>query len=668
MTYMAQTSLSELVTLVGGGTVVVATRDGLIGPRGTGVFHADRRLISRLHLRVADHTLTLIGVSRSGAHHWVSHHLVVDATGQHRALLSRTWDVSGTMAERMAVRAFGAAVRFDLTLDVVSDMAVLMHLRASDVQSTPLPFVRDGDDLVATEDGFGVHVIAPGAAVDVVGPGTAGGPGGRVSWSVNAAPGAPGAVSYVVSPWPEPAKARPRRSRLQIAGDHRWRRVVDTAIGDLAALHMELPERGVAYIGAGAPWYMALFGRDALLTAYEGLMAGTDPAMQTLEALAAFQGTATDATTGEEPGKILHELRTGHSGIFGLQPWQPYFGSVDATPLFVVLLGEAYRWGASPDRVAALLPAARAAVAWCQANSSRNARGHVTYTADAYALRNQGWKDSADAMVHADGTLAEGPIALVEVQAYHWRALRELAALEQALGDAGAASGLLERADRVARALVEDYWLADRQVLAMATDRTGAPLAVMSSDAGHCLWMGALAQDVGGAVADMLSAPAMNAGWGIRTLGNRERAYDPLSYHRGSVWPHDSALVIDGLARYGRNAAAGALIDGLLTAAEHSGWRLPELYGGYGHDEVPAPVPYPVACSPQAWSAAAPLHLLRTVLQLHPDVPRGAITVGPPLTGVSLHVTGIALGDHRVEITAAAGHVETRIDPPLRIH
>jgi glycogen debranching enzyme len=255
----------------------------------------------------------------------------------------------------------------------------------------------------------------------------------------------------------------------------------------------------------------------------------------------------------------------------------------------------------------------------------------------------------------------------VEAQAYHWRALRELAALERALGDDGAAAQLLDRADRLRTRIAQDFWSADRRLLAMALDGAGRPLAVASSNAGHCLWVGALDQPTGGAVADLLCSPAVNAGWGVRTLGAGERAYDAMSYHCGSVWPHDSALVIDGLVRYGRSHDAGHLIEGLLDAAEHHGWRLPELYAGYGRDEVPAPVPYPVACSPQAWSAAAPLHLLRTLLRIEPDVPAGTVSVGPVLTDVTLRVEGIRLGGHRLDVTVDEGSIEARADPPLRI-
>ena len=655
---MTQTTLPELTTLVGGGTVVVATRDGGIGPSVTGIFSADRRLVSRRALTVAGHTLALMGTTMPSASHWVAHHLVLDTAGRQRALLTTTRQVHGNVTEHLTVRAFGQPVTLELRLELAADLADLLRLRYGDVSPASPPLRVEDGELVTTDGEVGVRVGASGATL-------AG--DGSVTWSVSAAPGAPATAQMIVRPTPTPSPPTSRAPELRVSADHRWQRAVGMSVADLEALRIDHADRHVAYTGAGAPWYMALFGRDSLLTALQSLLLGPGPALDALAALAAFQGTRTDEVTGEEPGKILHELRTGSSGVFGLRPWQPYFGSVDATPMFVVLLGEAYRWGADPARVAALLPAARAAIEWCAVNGTRHPRGHLTYRSDAHALHNQGWKDSTDAMVHADGDLAEGPIALVEVQSYHWRALRELAELEHALGDADAVPGLRERADRVRSDVLADFWIADRGLLAMALDGAGAPLAVASSNAGHCLWAGLPDADTGAAIADTLTAPALNAGWGIRTLGADERAYDPLSYHRGTVWPHDSALVIDGLARYGRTTAAGGLIDGLLDAAEHHRWRLPELYGGYGSDEVPAPVPYPVACNPQAWSAATPLHLLRTLLRIDPDVPNGSVAIGPALADVTVDVSGIRLGPHRLDVAVDGGRVTASADPPLRI-
>ncbi|MBW3604869.1 MAG: hypothetical protein KY460_08160 [Actinobacteria bacterium] len=220
-----------------------------------------------------------------------------------------------------------------------------------------------------------------------------------------------------------------------MSGSDRWARAIDSALADLQALRMHDATRELSWIAAGAPWYLALFGRDALLTAYEALITGPEPAVDVLDALARFQGVDDDPRTGEAPGKILHELRTGHSGVFGLAPWTPYYGSVDATPLFVVVLAAAYRWGAAVDRVRSLLPAARRAVSWCRATAADDRHGGLTCRSDT-GLRNQGWKDHAEAMVHADATLARGPIAVIEAQAYHWRALTDLAVLETAT-DAG---------------------------------------------------------------------------------------------------------------------------------------------------------------------------------------------------------------------------------------
>jgi len=656
---MIRNALTELVTAVGGGTVVMSTRRGDIEPNtAAGVFHGDRRVLSHLRLTVEGHTMSLLSLTTPAADHVVMHHLVVDTDGNQRALLTRERWVHSHVDEHIVVRALGAPVTLDLRVEIAADFANLHRIRYGDAPPAPAGLRLDSGALVAADGDLGVRVSAPDATLDA---------GGSITGTVAATPGAPGVLRLAVQPSPEPADHAPWAPELRVRGAHAWQRVVQASVGDLEALRVTVPGRDMSYIGAGAPWYMALFGRDALLTAFEALLLGPELALDTLDALAAFQGTATDATTGEEPGKILHELRTGHSGIFGLRPWQPYYGSVDATPLFVVLLGEVHRWGAPVERVRALLPAARAAVAWCETNSGRHPCGFLTYEADEHALQNQGWKDSADAMVHADGSLARGPIALVEAQAYHWRALRELAALERALGDDGAAAQLLDRSDHLRTRIAQDYWSADRRLLAMALDGAGRPLAVASSNAGHCLWMGALDQPTGAEVADLLCSPAVNAGWGIRTLGAGERAYDAMSYHCGSVWPHDSALVIDGLARYGRSDDAGRLIAGLLDAAEHHGWRLPELYAGYGRDEVPAPVPYPVACSPQAWSAAAPLHLLRTLLRIEADVPAGTVSVGPALADVTLRVEGIRLGEHRLDVTVDDGRIDAHADPPLRI-
>jgi glycogen debranching enzyme len=414
-----------------------------------------------------------------------------------------------------------------------------------------------------------------------------------------------------------------------------------------------VPELGLSYVAAGAPWYMALFGRDSLLAAHFLLPTGQGPGLEVLRTLARFQGRADDPRTLEQPGKILHELRTGGAGVFGLPPLVPYYGTVDASPLFVMLLGELHRWGAPESAVLELLPAARAALDWCAGPGDPDGDGFLEYRTDTAGLANQGWKDHSGSMVHADGSTARGPIAVAEAQAYHYAALRELALLEERLGEPDTAAVLRGRADALSAAFTAAYWLPEEGLLAMALDGDKRPLAVASSNIGHCLWTGILPADVAAAAAARLRQPDLLTAWGVRTLGAQERAYDPLSYHLGSVWPHDSAICAAGLARAGDREGAAALIAGLLRVAGLSGWRLPELYGGLDADQVPFPVPTPVACSPQAWSAAAPLSLLRTALGLEPDVPGGTVRIAPLLPpGERLTAQGIALGGGTLTLTA----------------
>jgi glycogen debranching enzyme len=629
--------------------------------------------VSLLRLGIRDHRLALLDEKGSGPRQRVLHHIVRGPDGTQRALLSDRRSVDGCLQIELTVHALGERTTFDLTVDLATDLADLLTLRYGEPAPAPLPYRCEDGRLRAGDDVLGVSITAPDA--------TAMDPGGRVTWTVTADPAEPATVVLEVRPLPDGPAPAPLDTALVIDGDHRWRRAVASAAADLDALRMHDPHRDVRWVAAGAPWYMALFGRDALLTAYEALIAGTDMALDVLEALARFQGDTVDATTGEAPGKILHELRTGHSGVFGLMPWQPYFGSVDATPLFVVLLAEAWRWGADRDRVRALLPAARRAVAWCRATAAADADGLLTYRPDTgvsaahvavhappAGLANQSWKDSADAMIHADRAIAPPPIAVVEAQGYHWRALRDLAALEDDLGDAATAGALRGEADEVRRRVLTVFSSDAGCVLAMARDGDGRALEVASSNAGHVLWVDLLDADMARMLADRLTRDDMDAGWGLRTLSRDAAPYDALSYHRGSVWPHDTALVVDGIARAGATGAAARLTDGMLTAAEHVDWRLPELFAGYGSDQVTAPVPYPTTCDPQAWSAAAPLSLLRTLLRLDPDVPAGTVTIGPALhSDVTLRLTGIRLGDHCLDVTLADGKITARSDPPLQV-
>ncbi|CAN5742762.1 glycogen debranching N-terminal domain-containing protein [soil metagenome] len=652
--------LADRDILTGGGTVGITAADGTIAPDGVaGVYHGDRRVLSHLRWAVPDHRCDLLDARRTRPDQRQMHWGIEAGTGVRRALISTMHTVDGGLHLEMTVRAFDAAITLDVTTTFATDLADLLTLRYGAAPPRPLSYRLDGDRLLAGDTTRGVAITAPGATFDTA---------GTATWTMTVEPATPQVLDLHVHPLPAPAAVPAIATGPTVIGDHRWTRATTSALADLAALRMHDAERGLTWIGAGAPWYMALFGRDALLTAHEALIAGIDLALDVLDALAQFQGTADDPATGEAPGKILHELRTGHSGVFGLAPWQPYFGSVDATPLFVVALAAAFRWGAPVERVRSLLPAARAAVGWCRTTATADAHRWLTYLPDAAGLHNQGWKDSPDAMVHADGSRADGPIAVIDAQAYHWRALTGLAALETAIGDPDTAADLHAEAADLRTRLIDDFRSGTGCVFAMARDGDGRRLEVASSNTGHLLWTGTLAAPHADALADRLLARDMHAGWGIRTLSADATAYDPLSYHRGSIWPHDTALVIAGIARTGRQGATSALVDGVLALAEHTRWRLPELIAGYGTDTVDTPVPYPVACSPQAWSAAVPLALLTTLLQLEPNVPAGELTIGPCLDPrLTLDITGIRLGAHRLDVSVDRGRITATADPPLQI-
>jgi glycogen debranching enzyme len=413
--------------------------------------------------------------------------------------------------------------------------------------------------------------------------------------------------------------------------DEGFTAVLDRSTEDLAALRLfdvEHPERTV--VAAGAPWFMTLFGRDSLLTSWMTMLVNTDLALGTLETLARFQGRDVNPLTEEEPGRILHEMRFGESSELSLGGGRIYYGSVDATPLFVMLLGELRRWRDDPDDVDALLPAADRALRWIDEFGDRDGDGYVEYlrTSDR-GLRNQGWKDSHDAIRFADGRLADPPIALCEVQGYVYAALVTRARIAAEHGQLDVAATLDARASELKRRFNEDFWVDRHDWLAMGLDRDKQPIDALASNMGHCLWTGILDDDKAAIVAARLASDEMFSGWGVRTLATTMTGHNPLSYHNGSVWPHDNALCAAGLVRYGMTEPAHRVMRGILGAAAYFGNRLPELFAGFTADEVPFPVRYPTSCSPQAWAAATPLLFLRTMLGLEPDVRYKQLRLAP---------------------------------------
>lgn len=403
-------------------------------------------------------------------------------------------------------------------------------------------------------------------------------------------------------------------------------RLVQRSWQDLDALRIHDERTGADVVAAGAPWFMTLFGRDALIAAWMTLPFDPTLAIGTLQTLAALQGTRTDPDTEEEPGRILHEIRVGETARRALAGHDVYYGSVDATPLFAMVVAEAARWGAPTAVIDALLPAVDRALEWVRGPGDLDGDGYVEYERRSrHGLEHQGWKDSWDGIRFADGTLAPAPIALAEVQGYAYAAWRGRAELAEARDDDARAAECHRQAESLRQRFNVDFRLPGSRGFAMGLDAAKRPIDGVASNVGHCLWCGIVDEEAIGAATAQLTGPALASGWGVRTLATDTVGYNPVGYHTGSVWPHDTAIAVAGLARAGRVDTAAGIGRALVDASTHFDGRLPELFAGFDRTDVGFPVRYPTSCSPQAWAAGAGLLVLRALLRLDADVPRGQV-------------------------------------------
>jgi glycogen debranching enzyme len=392
---------------------------------------------------------------------------------------------------------------------------------------------------------------------------------------------------------------------------------------DLAALRFypddSAPTASVP--AAGLPWFMALFGRDSLITSYQALPFAPELAATTLRVLGSFQGEKSDRYREEDPGKILHELRFGELTVFGERPHSPYYGAFDTTPLFLVLLEEYERWTGDAQLIRELEPNARAALEWIDRFGDRDGDGYIEYERnDESGLENQCWKDSWNSILYHDGTLTSTPRATCELQGYVYDAkIRSARLAREIWNDAALAERLMREATDLKERFNRDFWIPGRDFFALALDGEKRAVDTLSSNIGHLLWSGIVDDDRADAVARHLMSDALYSGWGIRTMAVGEGGYNPIEYHNGTVWPHDSAFIAAGLARYGFRDDASRLSMSILEAATYFHYRLPEVFAGYPRELTRFPVEYPTACSPQAWATGAPLLLLRVILGLEPD-------------------------------------------------
>ncbi len=398
------------------------------------------------------------------------------------------------------------------------------------------------------------------------------------------------------------------------ASNSEFASVIRRAAVDLTSL-IAPGEGDGAFIMAGVPWFATLFGRDSIITALSILPFHPEIAMRTLRTLARLQGDKIDEARDEQPGKIVHEVRSGEMAATGEVPFGRYYGSVDSTPLFLWLYGRCVESTGNLEFANELWPNAERAIEWIERWGDRD-DGYIRYKRETpRGLANQGWKDSADAIFHHDGELARPPIALAEVQGYAYAAFMSVASVAARLGHGRVADRLVTRASALKRSFERDFWLEPEGMIALALDADGRPCRVMTSNGAHCLATGIVDGERAAAMCRRLLADDMYSGWGIRTLSRNERRYNPMSYHNGSVWPHDNAIAALGLARAGDHAGVVKVLEGLFDAGEQLNTSsLPELFCGFRREVGLGPVPYPVACYPQAWSAASVFMILQAML------------------------------------------------------
>jgi glycogen debranching enzyme len=606
-------------------TFLVADRNGQMEGGEQGLYNRDTRLLKRYRWDFGEGYSHLLGVAPDACR-YLTHHARM--LGEEQEIgIRRTLTVSSAgFEDELVVENTGPeASSCAAALRTEADFTDLFAVRQL-FDHVPGPC-----ELVADEEGFSYRYRASDGGVSEVNitfsPAPVSQDGGAVFYRFDLDPGSRAEIRVAVTIRSEFTERRKRGSREEVASPpvpySRWRAsfpetegphgyVIRTAVDDLRALLLFTPRGAVP--AAGIPWYGALFGRDALITAYMLLHRRPELALGVLRCLSAYQGTQYDGFREEEPGKILHEIRFGELSRTGRTPHHSYYGSIDATPLFLVLLREYVRETGDTAPVLELQEHWEACLTWMKEYGDRDGDGFLEYRSPqgGIGLTVQSWKDSVDSMSHADGTLARGPVAPAEVQGYAYAAYRaaaELCRLSGRMEDSDLWSG---EAEDLKRRFNRTFWQADLGVYAMALDGEKHPLRVLSSNAGHLLFTGIAEERVLPALNAALFSPALWSGWGIRTLGTGEKRYNPLSYHNGSVWPHDTALIAGGLRMYGYLQEAARIRDALFDLAESQrDGRLPELVGGYDREADIPPVSYPVACRPQAWDAAALIYLLR---------------------------------------------------------
>ena len=634
-----------MLTILEGSTFCISDDRGDVAAETSGFFAHDTRFLSRLVLRVGGSTPLLLSSGR--VEHFQAAFYLRNGTSnglpKDAISISRERFVGTGLQEKVALRNESTErIELELALEAEADFADIISVKLHDfslgdpehAQPLPPPAPTTYDEarrqlsITDPRGDCGTRLVFSKSGEPR---------GNAMTFALSLGPHERWDLTVDVLPWLEGDLATVEQldDERETVGDvvAAWtlrvprvrggweslRRAFDRSIADLAALRMRTGEYRRPLFAAGMPWFMTVFGRDTAITSLQTLLLGPEIAMGALDALTELQAREEDPTIDAEPGKIVHEVREGRCAEF----WFPrYYGSVDSTPLYLVLLAETWRWTDDATLARRLREPAMRALEWVDRYGDRDGDGFVEYSRQVDSgLANQSWKDSGDSQRFQDGSFAEAPIAAVEVQGYVYDAKRGLAEVAREVWREQELADRLEREAEELRARFDEaFWVTERGgFYALALDGKKRQVDSRSSNMGHLLWSGIVPPERVPKVVDQLLSEELWSGWGIRTMASDAEAFNPISYHNGTVWPHDTALAAWGLARHGYTAEARRVGRALIEAAGHFDWSLPEVFAGYARDETPFPIAYPTAARPQAWAAGTPILLVRVLLGIEPD-------------------------------------------------
>ncbi len=675
-----------MLTILEGSTFCICDDRGDIAAETSGFFAHDTRFLSRLVLQVGGSSPLLLSSGRV-EHFSAAFYLrngAADGLPRDAVSIARERFVGSGMQERVSLRN-ESPDPLDLTvaLEAEADFADIISVKLHDfslgdpalAQPLPPPAPTSYDEatrqvsIVDPRGDIGTHLVLsrPGQLE-----------GNTMTFHFTLDPHERWDLSVDVLPWLkaeleifELDEEREKAGDVVAAWTLRvprvrggWdslRRAFDRSIGDLAALRMRTGETRRPLFAAGMPWFMTVFGRDTAITSLQTLLLGPEIAIGALDALTELQAQVEDPAIDAEPGKIVHEVREGRCAEF----WFPrYYGSIDSTPLYLVLLAETWRWTDDASFAQRMREPAMLALDWIDRYGDRDGDGFVEYSRMVDSgLANQSWKDSGDSQRFQDGSFAEAPIASVEVQGYVYDAKRGLAEIAREVWREQELADRLEReADELRARFDEAFWVEERGgFYALALDGQKRPVDARSSNMGHLLWSGIVPPERVSKVVDQLLSEELWSGWGIRTMASDAAAFNPISYHNGTVWPHDTSLAAWGLARHGYTAEARRIARALIEAAAHFDWSLPEVFAGYARSETPFPIAYPTAARPQAWAAGTPILLVRVLLGIEPDRVRqrlvSTVTDELPSWLDGLRIEGVRAYGRTWTVAVERGHV-----------